>query len=341
MRRVLMAALAAALTSLPAAAADDPLGPMEFLAGSCWKGDFPGGGGVTDTHCFEHVHGGRFLRDRHVVEGAPRPYSGETLYRWDAAAGAIRYAYDASDGGHSEGTARAIEGGLGFEDSYVGPDGAGLVMRSAWMRDGADAYQATTDALEGGDWKTKFKLRFVRVPAPGRIDARFPDVSDRSFREADGSGVISLSTVVQAPASRIWTALTTARGWEQWAVKRAWVDFRLGGVIETSYSEAATKGGPGNIKNRVEAFAPGRMLTIRNVQAPPDFAHAEEFAQTVTTIMLTPRDDGATEVSLTAVGYRPGPAFDALYEMFRGGDAWTLQSLKRALEAPDTPPARE
>jgi uncharacterized protein YndB with AHSA1/START domain len=333
MRRVLMATLVAALTSVPAAAAtDDPLQPMGFLAGSCWKGDFPGRRGVTDTHCFEALLGGRYLRDRLVVEGAPRPYSGETLYRWDAGAGTIRYAYDASDGGHSEGTARAIQGGLGFEDSYVGPDGEKLTMRVSWVREGADAYLANTEAFEAGAWKTKFKLRFVRAAPAGRIDAQFPDVRDQSYREADGSGVISLSTVVQAPAARIWTALTTARGWEQWGVKRAWMDFRLGGVIETSYSEAATQGQRANIKNRDEDIVPGRMLTIRNVQAPPDFPHPEEFAQTVTTILLTPRDDGSTEVSLTAVGYRPGPAFDALYAMFKGGDAWTLQNLKQAME---------
>jgi uncharacterized protein YndB with AHSA1/START domain len=205
-------------------------------------------------------------------------------------------------------------------------------MRAAWMREGADAYVATTEALEGQAWKTKFKLRFVRIPAEGRVDVQFPDVRDSSYREADGSGVIRLSAVVHAPAARIWTALTTSDGWKLWAVKQAWVDFRLGGLIETSYSETAIQGARANIKNRVEAYVPGRVLTIRNVQAPPDFAHPEEFAQTVTTLQLTPLGDGSTEVTLTAVGYRPGVAFDALYVMFRAGDAWTLQNLKRAME---------
>ena len=104
MKAMMWAAMAAvAMAAAPSAAADDPMAPMGFLVGSCWKGAFPGGGGVSDTHCFEAVHGGRFIRDRHVVEGAPRPYSGETLYRWDGAARTIRYAYDASDGGHGAG----------------------------------------------------------------------------------------------------------------------------------------------------------------------------------------------------------------------------------------------
>lgn len=336
MKPMMWAAMAAvAMAGAPSVAADDPLAPMGFLVGSCWKGTFPGGGGVTDTHCFEAVHGGRFIRDRHIVEGAPRAYSGETLYRWDAAARTIRYAYDASDGGHSDGTARGVEGALVFDDHYTGADGAPLVMRATWTRDGADAYKVLTEAQEGGAWKPKFNLRFERVAAAGKVDPRFPDVRDTSYRDADGSGVIRLTTTVRAPAARIWTALSTAEGWKQWAVKRAWVDFRIGGMIETSYDEAAQQGSPANIKNRVEAYVPGRMLSIRAVQAPPDFQHREEFAQTVTTIELTPRGAGETEVTLTAVGYRPGPAFDALYAMFTMGDSWTLQNLKRALEAPN------
>lgn len=332
MKRMVMAALAVAAASVPAAAADDPLAPMGFLAGSCWKGEFPGSSGVTDTHCFEAVYGGRFIRDRHIVEGAGQPYLGESLYRWDAAAHVVRYAYDSSDGGHSDGTMRPVEGGLSFEDNYLDADGAALKMRVTWTREGADGYVALAEAMVDGAWKTKWRVPFHRMPAEGAVDARFPDVRDSSYREADGSGVIRLSAIVRAPAAKIWTALSTSQGWESWGVKHAWVDFRLGGVIETSYAETAAQGSRANIRNRIEAFIPGRMLSIRNVQAPPDFAHPEEFAQTVTTLLLTPREDGSTEVSLTAVGYRPEPAFDALYAMFRGGDAWTLQNLKRVME---------
>ena len=335
MKRVIWAAVAAvAIVGAPSVAADDPLAPMSFLVGSCWKGAFPGGGNVTDTHCFEPVYGGTFIRDRHIVEGAPRPYAGETLYRWDAATRTIRYAYYASDGGHSDGTARAVDGTLVFDDRYSGADGAALVMRATWTRAGDDAYEALTEAQEGGVWKAKFKVRFQRVPAPGKVSAQFPDVRDTSWREADGSGVIRVSTTVRASAATLWTALSTAEGWKRWAVKQAWVDFRLGGMIETNYDAAAVQGARVNIKNRIEAFSPGQSLSIRNVQAAPDFQHAEEFSEVVTTILLVPRGDNETEVVLTAVGFRPGPAFDALYTRFIMGDSWTLQNLKRVMEAP-------
>ena len=56
------------------------------------------------------------------------------------------------------------------------------------------------------------------------------------------------------------------------------VDFRLGGTVETNYAATAHVGQADNIKNQVVAFIPGRMLALRNVQAPPSFPYPEEFA---------------------------------------------------------------
>src|SRR6187551_2099463 len=96
-------ALALTLAAAPigAAPAADTLAPvfqpLAFVAGSCWRATFPDGR-MTDTHCFSPILNGHFLRDRHIVTRAPNPYVGETIYRWDAATGRIRYDYYASDG---------------------------------------------------------------------------------------------------------------------------------------------------------------------------------------------------------------------------------------------------
>ena len=67
------------------------LEPLAFLAGHCWEGRFADG--KVDTHCFEPVYDGRYLRDRHAVTGAGSTYAGETLYAWDQAAGRVIYTY--------------------------------------------------------------------------------------------------------------------------------------------------------------------------------------------------------------------------------------------------------
>lgn len=142
------------------------LQPLAFLVGSCWRASFPGGQ-ATDTHCYTAMLGGRYIRDVHVVAGGP-PYSGETIYRWDAQARRIRYDYYASDGGYSSGSAAGTATGIDFpEEVYVGGDGQTMTMRTV-QTGGPDGYSRTTSARQpDGSWREMFTLRFARSgPAP-------------------------------------------------------------------------------------------------------------------------------------------------------------------------------
>ena len=159
--------------------------------------------------------------------------------------------------------------------------------------------------------------------------AEFPAIDETSYVEADGSRAIQLTAEVPAPPQAVWSARSTPEGWKSVAVPEAWVDFRTGGMIETSYKAGAGQGAAGNIINRIEAYVPGRLLVIRNVQTPPGFANAEEFGRTLTLIEVRP-SAGGSAVTLTAVGYRREPAFDDLYGKFRMGDAWTLDELRKS-----------
>lgn len=137
--------------------------PFAFLAGSCWRGTFPDGR-RTDTHCFSPIYSGSYMMDRHVVEGAPRPYSGDTLYRRDAMARAVRFTYRASDGSVTQGGAVPVDGGLSFPEVHRAPDGTETRIRTTWMREGDDAYQVRSEAQRaGGPWRTMLDMRMVRV----------------------------------------------------------------------------------------------------------------------------------------------------------------------------------
>jgi hypothetical protein len=70
------------------------------------------------------------------------------------------------------------------------------------------------------------------------------------------------------------------------------------------------------------------MLAIRNVQAPPGFPHAAEFAETATVMELAPVGSDRTRITLTATGFAPGPAFDTLYGFFLTGNGQTLEMLR-------------
>jgi len=157
---------AAAWQTAAATALTAELQPLAFLVGSCWRATFPNST-QTDTHCYTAMPGGRHVRDRHVVEGAPAPYSGETIYRWDPTAGRIRYDYYASDGGYSAGFAEPTPSGFNFpEENYVGADGREMTLRNVLVRD-ADGYSGTSSARDGETWREMWTMRFTRVgPAP-------------------------------------------------------------------------------------------------------------------------------------------------------------------------------
>ena len=158
-------------------------------------------------------------------------------------------------------------------------------------------------------------------------------LEDTSSVEANGHRIIQLSVEIPAPPSDVWSALTTSEGWRRLGVSFAQVDFRTGGMIETGYAPGATAGAVGNIRNQIVAYVPGRMLAIRNVQAPPGFPHAAEFAQTATVMELDPVGEGRTRVTLTATGFAPGPAFDTLHGFFLRGNGQTLETLRDSFAA--------
>ena len=81
------------------------------------------------------------------------------------------------------------------------------------------------------------------------IAADFPNVRDDSYVEPNGNRVLKLSITIDAPASKIWKLLNSSEGWQSWAVPVAWVEFGIGGMVETSYTATAVRGQPGNIKN--------------------------------------------------------------------------------------------
>jgi len=111
--------------------------------------------------------GGRYLRDTHVVRGAPAPYSGESIYAYDAETQRIVFAYYASDGGMSRGVAQVSDDGFRFaSDRYVGADGHVLNLREHWIRRGDNAYDAITEVEEGGRWREMMRVSFHRVPTP-------------------------------------------------------------------------------------------------------------------------------------------------------------------------------
>ena len=158
--------LTALLAFGPAGATDDPMAPLAFLAGHCWTTTFEDGRHV-DTHCYEWMHDGKQLRDRHVVTGDDPVYRGETIYAWHGGRKRIEYRYWNSIAGQSDGYVEAgADGTLRFlDDRYVGPDGIEYTFASEVTRPAETRYRITVRHLDGETWREIYTRVFERVEA--------------------------------------------------------------------------------------------------------------------------------------------------------------------------------
>ena len=158
--KVAVLAVALLIASL-SRAAETPLTPLAFLAGQCWKGEFAEGGSF-DRHCFEWAYDGKFLRDRHVVTGKRGPYSGESIYRFDAKAQRIVFHYFDSTGGYSEGRVEPAASELRFPEERYHEGQMVRTLRTLWRREGPDRFVAITEELKGDMWTEAWRIGYSK-----------------------------------------------------------------------------------------------------------------------------------------------------------------------------------
>ena len=155
---------------------------------------------------------------------------------------------------------------------------------------------------------------------------------DTSFKDADGHRVQQLELDIAAPVAKVWWALTTSEGFRTWAAPVAQVTLGNDGMIEASYRMTGKIGDPDNIRNRIVAYVPKRLLVLRNEHAPRGAPFsAEAFTKIRTVIELQDLGGGRTRVTESSVGYGEGKDFDSVYSHFRSGNAEEFDLLEKSL----------
>lgn len=165
----------------------------------------------------------------------------------------------------------------------------------------------------------------------GSATAEPGPVRNCSRTEPSGERTLCHESVVAASAADVWALWTTAEGFSSWAAPVAAVDLRAGGLIESSYDVNARIGDAGNIRNRVVAVEPQRLLVIQIANAPVGFTHADAARELTTLVELEALSPTETRVRVSMMGYRSGEDFDALYAFFARGNAWTMEKLRERI----------
>jgi uncharacterized protein YndB with AHSA1/START domain len=158
-------------------------------------------------------------------------------------------------------------------------------------------------------------------------------IKDTSFRDARGGRVQQLELSIDVPIAKIWKAFTTDSGFMSWAAPLAHIDLRNGGMIEASYRLSAKIGDPENIRNRIVAYLPERLLVLHNVHAPKNGPFKQDVIGKIRTIFqFEDLGHGRTRVVESGVGYGEGSDFDTMYRHFRAGNRAEFILLVRRFE---------
>lgn len=169
--------------------------------------------------------------------------------------------------------------------------------------------------------------------APG-VSANAQDINSSITEEADGTRTLVHESIIDVPIAQLWESFTTVEGWKLWGPQEAWIDLRLGGTIESSYTAGAEPGDPTNIVHRILAMVPERMIATRLDRIPEGGPVPASVMQATWAVYeMEPVDDERTRLRITGLGYLPGEEFDRVIGFFESGNTYSIQLLQANIAA--------
>ena len=176
-----------------------------------------------------------------------------------------------------------------------------------------------------------FSLGLWSAAAGGASEGGKSFYSDSIIEDAGGRQILKQVAVIDAPVQQVWDAFATADGFRGWAAPFVHMELKVGGIIESSYQPDAKVGDTSNIKNQIVAYIPGRLLVLKNVQAPEGFAPECVMDRLVSIFEFESISAESTRLTLWGVGYGPDEESLRILEFFKEANAWTFGQLQALL----------
>ena len=149
---------------------------------------------------------------------------------------------------------------------------------------------------------------------------------------ANSTESIVAEGVVNAPVAAVWDAWATPAGLKSWLAPHADIDLRVDGLMRANYDPKGSLGDPGTIENRVLAYEPERMLSIRVSRAPEKFPFKSKIGDMWTVLYFQPTSDGRTSLRIVGMGFGADEESQKMKEFFKQGNAFTLTQLQKRFQ---------
>lgn len=140
---------------------------------------------------------------------------------------------------------------------------------------------------------------------------------------------ITTEGMIDAPVAEVWSSWTTTGGLEAWLAPHAEIDLRIDGLMRTNYDKNGSLGDSGTIENRILAFDPERMLSIRVATAPANFPFKDRVSEMWTVLYFQPTPDGKTLLRIVGLGFGSDPESQKMKAFFKQGNDYTLKQLQK------------
>lgn len=145
--------------------------------------------------------------------------------------------------------------------------------------------------------------------------------------------VLIQELTVAAPIDSVWSAYTTKRGWENWAVPLAEVDLKVGGTIKTNYNDQGKIGDSTTIVTHIINYVPKKLLTLQAELTDnfPEFMK-EDSEDFYNVIYFDQLENGHTNIKSFGIGYKNNAKYLSLLNYFIPANEKTLMNLIGYLE---------
>ncbi|MDG5492032.1 SRPBCC domain-containing protein [Psychroserpens sp. SPM9] len=145
--------------------------------------------------------------------------------------------------------------------------------------------------------------------------------------------VLKQSFVVNVSLDSVWNAYTTKKGWESWVAAKAEIDFKINGIIKTTYDKDAKIGDDSTIILHITNYIPKRMLTLQATLTKnfPEFMKADED-DLYNIILFEPISANQTKVISYGIGYKNNVKYMSLMKFFIKGNEQSYRNLISYLE---------
>lgn len=145
---------------------------------------------------------------------------------------------------------------------------------------------------------------------------------------ARASDAIVTEGVIDATVGAVWRAWTTSEGLRSWLAPHAEIDLRIDGVMRSNYDPKSSLGGSGTIENKILAFEPQRMLSIKVTKAPEKFPFKSIVHEMWTVLYFQSTSDGKTLLRIVGMGFGTDEESQKMKDYFTRGNAFTLSQLQ-------------